>query len=497
MTERQASEGENTEERSHEQTQPISIVVTDMSSQDIDNTGVSAANEGTAFNATVSNEASFSPNANEEVRRGRGRERAPDFPTERVPYGGVSNQLLQRVTGKGRPRSRSKGRVRERLSDDASASKGAKHGLFNVISLPTDAQSTGTSSQTPREPTRVDKGKQRAIEANPSTENLPAHRKSLESLDLQTSKGSGGSTFFSNLFGNSSPAGPSNAGPSNTAPSRPPRDVSLARRPSSSSTAIIEPQTLLQQARENLLKCMIDPEYLKRSRVTLKNYPFSKEAAEVYSEVQKQRRLLEKTRILLKDAVEKNDVLRRENSNISKSWEQNVEQLQMALENEIEEKDGILAEAERRRKNVSNASTQTVVSKGTQQTETNIVANILAKHKDRLAAAQSSTSYGRATGPGTQVDWSRLAPRSWGTQSSRMRRLLHAHAEDSDGGGRGDGGNNDDGNDDGNQQDTSDETPSGILRLPLFTFEMHGQHEDTCEEEEERIKTRKEAKGPD
>ena len=519
ITEGQTSERETTEERSNEQNQPISINVTDMSSQRTNNTGASTANEGTASDTTVSNETSPSSSADEELRRGRQRERPPQFTVERVPYGGIVNKRLHRAIGRDRQKSRSKDRSRVRPSNESDAMKSAKQGSFNIISLPTNAQPTGAPSETPHELKREDKGKQRAIEANPSTENLPTRRESLGSPDLQSSQRSNPFSFFSSLFGNPSPAngpsnagpsnagpsnagpssaGPSNAGPSDAAPSRPPRNATLAKRHSnSSSTHRTDPSIYLQEARKLLLLSMANPEQLRRSRVNLKNYPFSKEAAEVYCEVQMYKRLLEQTRALLKDAVENNDVFARENNTLSKAWEQDMVQLQMALENEIEEKERILKEAEKRRENVSNASTQTAISKANHQTETGVVAGILAKYKDRLAATQPGTCGRRSIGAGRQVDWSRLAPRSWETQSSRMRRFLHAHAENSDDTGGGASPNNIGGGDDnGNQRDNSDRDAPGAPGLPLFTFEMHEQHESTCEEEEKRIKTRKEGKEP-
>ena len=512
----------NTEERSKEQDQPTSDIITDMSSQNIDNTGVSAANEGTTLTATASSEASSSSSADEEERRGRGRERSPEPPVERVPRGGITNAPLQRVAGRERQKRRSKSRSRDRrekaskdtseggtskrrsksrlgppesTSGGASSNEGAKQGSFNVIPLATNTKSTGTPSGTSEVPKRVDKGKQRAIEPNPSAENLPARSKSLESLDLQSSRQSNLASFFSTLVGRPSNAGPSNSGPSNAGPSgagpsntgssgagpsHPSHSTSLTRRHSSASTTTgVSPRNYLQEARKLLLLRMTDPEHLKRSRINLKNYPFSKEAAEAYSKVEVTKRLLQQARALLK---ERDEECEREKSKLSKLWknaEQNVEQLQMALENEIEEKDGILAESDRRRKNVTDAGAQTEISNPNPRTEANVVSGILAKYKDRLAAAHPCTSGERSMGAGRQVDWSRLAPKSWGATGPRMRSFLHAHAENSDSSGS------------GNQHVDYHENVPATPRLPLFTFEMHEEHENACEEEEERLKTRK------
>ena len=479
---RQTSDTENTEQRSNYQNQSDNAAVTNLSSQ---NTG----------HAGASREASSS-NADNGDRRGRRRERQNQPETARTSSGRRPlNVPLLRVAGRlrqksGKPRSSSTDRLKRSSSPLASRRRSsswdgaqnrpgleqAVQGSFNVVPSSTNPQTAGT---------------------------VPSRRRSLESLDLQSRQ-------------INSPSGniQVEAGPSNANSSRSSRlsneDEGLRRRHSSASLASrFRPRNYLIEARNSLLENIARNDGSPRPKANLKNYPFARETARAvvgYASIEGECAQLKEK---LSTTEHERNALVLENNKLSLQWsgsEDNVAQLQTALENEIEEKDEIIAKRERARKNVAHegtqtddsgsyrteasASTQTASTRGTQtevcastqttttrgtQTEAEVVAGILDKYKDRLAAARSSSRRER------RVNWSQLTPKGLG-----MRRFFNTHAES---GGSGVGNSTSD--NDGNQQVEHRGDTASPPRLARFTFEMHERHVTACKEEAERLNAKK------
>ena len=506
-TELQASALETTQERSNNQYQLEHTAVTNVSLQ---NTNPARASRARSYAISRSN-------SEDEDRRGRRRERHAR--SERLmltPDGKPWNKFLLKAAdrlpqqrGRSKRSSRNRhersssplGSRRRSLSLDgfqqSAAIRKAVQGSFNVIPSSTNLQTADTSTtMTQGRPKTVDKGKERTIEKDLNAETGLVRSRSLDSLDLQTgqSKTHNKTTKLSK--------GPSDPGSSDSSCSSN-NGQGLSRRHSSATLSSDDrPKDYLREARQNLLDSIAHISYSARPKANLKNYPFATETAQaVLGYASMEDNCAKLTEELARSEDEKDSITRRYSAS-----EDNVAQLQRALENEIEEKEELITKTRRSRTAVEDKGTQTddlainrteetasrhASSKGAQtttirgtQTEAEVVAGIFDKYKDRLAAAATRARSGSSSE--RRINWSRIAPRCWGGQSSRIRRSEFPDAEGSEIGGP---GSANDGNVDG--QSGARSSVADPPRLKRFTFEMHEQHVAACKAEAERVKAGK------